>query len=885
MSQEADSGTVYEEPIEIPLEEEDDDDEEEDDVGEAAADSRADTQDDAHPEDHEEVDEGDGDPEGEGEGDADGEGDGDAEGEEDMHGTASRSGTATPLSHGHTGEGDEDDMEDDEVDEDDGDENGKRRASREKFKKYPKLDPTKAPPGKKVPLHLLEKRRLGRIKAAEEFAKKLKKIGIEKVESNTLPSTGLFQPMLLINQKNYSSDYLKKDEQVFALRERKVLRNNTQVSSMANTPDVADLKKENGQAELNETNGDEDIDLSDANTTLVIHPGSDSIKIGFAKDETPMVIPACVAIPKSDLFGEVSNQESERNPYGRQQPADFEELKSDIQHSFKERMRFYKRKVQPNAHEQVVTFNKQSKPEYIEEKNDFNRINWITTPDRRYYGKDALRCSKDHFIVRRPFVKGGSFNIESSDYRSLQDLLGDVTGLLEYALGSQHFELKPSQFSQYKLVLVIPDLFEKSHVETFIGCLITELQFQAVAIIQESLATCYGAGISTSTCVVNIGATQTRIACVDEGTVLENSAITLDYGSDDITRLFAIFLLQSDFPYQDWDIESAHGWLLAQELKKNYITFQDANVTVQLYNFIKRIPGKKAEKYDFKVFDEVMLAPLSLFYPEIVEQLQSESSPKVSNTKLQDQLPVSRDIFTDNLNDWRSMSQAECLNGKLYCGVQDDFQTLCKVLDSQSKVEESQTENITVADTRKNYAPLEKAVVQSITNASLFLDIAKMAPFYSNILVCGGGSKIPALDFILTDRINIWRPRLLSQNSFPTFYKKLAKQIKDIKTAGKNSEGKTSALPEEDQSQEKVNDVIQKEFQKYMETMEAQGNGDHTLPVSVLPPPRDMDPAMLVWKGASVLAQIKLVEELYLTGTDWDIHGSRILQYKCIFTY
>lgn len=870
MSQEGDTETVYEEPIDIPLEEEDDDDDDDDDVGEPVDESQPGTQDKMHPEEHEDQEDVD-------------------EGEEDVENlhasAASRSGTATPLGHGNAGEGEEDDMDDEEIDDEDGDENGKRSTSKGKFKKYPKLDPAKAPPGKKVPLHLLEKRRLGRIKAAEEFAKKLKKIGIEKVETNTLPSTGLFQPMLLINQKNYSSDYLKKDEQVFALRERKVLRNNTQVSSMANTPDVSDLKKENGQAEMNEANGDEDIDLSDANTTLVIHPGSNSLKIGFAKDETPLVIPACVAVPKSEFSSQSFESEGRGNAYSRQQPSEFEECKSEIQHSFRERMRFYKRKVQPNSHEQVVTYNKQSKPEFIEEKNDFNRVNWITTPNRRYYGKDALRCSKEHFVIRHPFVKGGSFNISSFDYRSLQDLLGDVTGLLEYALGSSHFQLRPSQFSQYKMVLVIPDLFEKSHVETFIGCLITELQFQAVAIIQESLATCYGAGISTSTCVVNIGATQTRIACVDEGTVLENSAITLDYGSDDITKLFAIFLLQSDFPYQDWDIESVHGWLLAEELKKDYTTFQDANVTVQLYNFIKRIPGQLAEKYDFKVFDEVMLAPLSLFYPEIVAQLRSESKPRKSNSKLERQLPVSRDIFTDNLNDWRSLSQEECLDDELYCGLQDEFQMLCKVLESQTKVEESQTENLEEPDTRANYTPLEKAVVQSITNASLHLDISKMPSFYSNILVCGGGSKIPALDFILTDRINIWRPRLLSQNSFPTFYKKLSKQVKDIKTAGKNSEGKSNVPQEDEQLQEKVHDVIQKEFQKYTETIESQGNGDPTLPVTVLPPPRDMDPAMLVWKGASVLAQIKLVEELYLTGTDWDIHGSRILQYKCIFTY
>ena len=119
----------------------------------------------------------------------------------------------------------------------------------------------------------------------------------------------------------------------------------------------------------------------------------------------------------------------------------------------------------------------------------------------------------DKFVIRKPF-KGGSFNVKSPYYKSLAELISDVTNLLEHALNSETLNVKPTKFSQYKVVLVIPDIFKKSHVETFIRVLLTELQFQAVAIIQESLATCYGAGISTSTCVVNIGCLLYTSRCV-----------------------------------------------------------------------------------------------------------------------------------------------------------------------------------------------------------------------------------------------------------------------------------------------------------------------------------------------------------------------------------
>ncbi|QLQ78245.1 hypothetical protein HG537_0A04920 [Torulaspora globosa] len=825
---------VYEEAIEIPLVDDDEDDDDDDSVEEhnQEQDSVKDDEDYEENEGNLQVPE------------------------------ISRSATTTPLSHRNTVDDDQDeDYEDEEV------------KSNERGRKHARSDHGKAP--KKVPLHLLEKRRLGRIKAAEEFAKKLKQTGIEKVENINLRPTGLFQPVLLINQKNYSSDYLKKDEQMFALRERKTLRNNTQVS-LGNTPDIADLK--NGTAEPTDMTvaAEEDIDLSDANKTLVIHAGSRTIKVGLAKDEVPLVVPSCVAIPKSQsIFNKFET------PITADQPAEFEEMKSTIQQSFKERMRYYKRKVPYNAREQVLTFNRASKPQFIEDKNDPDPKEWINRADRKYYGFEATRCSKESFTLRYPFTKGGSFNLSSPHYASLQDLMQDVINLLDYALSSDGLSLDRAQYSQYKVVLVVPDLFEKAHVEMFLRTLLTEMQFQAVAIIQESLATCYGAGQSSSTCVVNIGATHTTVACIDEGSVLENSLISLNYGGDDITRLFALLLMQSKFPYKNWDLNSSHGWLCAQELKEKCITFQDANVTVQLYNYIKRIPGQPLEQYEFKVFDEVMVAPLALFYPEIIAYLHSKQSQESGNAKLEDQLLPSRDTFTGTFNDWRSLSQNECLNGDLYCGWNQDEEMLSRLLDLQTNIEELQNEDPSKPDRRKNYTPLEKAIIQSITNASISLDVAKMTSFYSNILVVGGGSQIPALDFVLTDRINIWRPRLLSVSSFANFFKKLTKKAKDIRTAA----AKSANPDDEDKSPQKIKDMINKELDEYWDGIEAQNGNEHLLPVNVIPPPRDMDAAALTWKGATVLAQIKLVEELYLTSTDWDMHGSRILQYKCLFAY
>jgi actin-related protein 8 len=39
--------------------------------------------------------------------------------------------------------------------------------------------------------------------------------------------------------------------------------------------------------------------------------------------------------------------------------------------------------------------------------------------------------------------------------------------------------------------------------------------------------------------------------------------------------------------------------------------------------------------------------------------------------------------------------------------------------------------------------------------------------------------------------------------------------------------------------------------------------------VQVIPPPKDVDPQILTWKGATVLGKMESVSELWVTPADW----------------
>lgn len=53
--------------------------------------------------------------------------------------------------------------------------------------------------------------------------------------------------------------------------------------------------------------------------------------------------------------------------------------------------------------------------------------------------------------------------------------------------------------------------------------------------------------------------------------------------------------------------------------------------------------------------------------------------------------------------------------------------------------------------------------------------------------------------------------------------------------------------------------------------------------VTLTPPPREMDPQMLVWKGASVFSKLQIASESWIKPREWDALGFRCLQYKVLF--
>lgn len=57
----------------------------------------------------------------------------------------------------------------------------------------------------------------------------------------------------------------------------------------------------------------------------------------------------------------------------------------------------------------------------------------------------------------------------------------------------------------------------------------------------------------------------------------------------------------------------------------------------------------------------------------------------------------------------------------------------------------------------------------------------------------------------------------------------------------------------------------------------------HAQQILVASPPRELDPAVIVWKGGSVFGKLRMTNDSWIGQLEYDRLGSRILNYKCMW--
>ncbi|KAI1826155.1 hypothetical protein F4861DRAFT_498279 [Xylaria intraflava] len=438
-----------------------------------------------------------------------------------------------------------------------------------------------------------------------------------------------------INQKNYYTDYMKRDDQVLALRLQAEAARDRLVQSAkdrdralarnghAEVPlPTADIQPEEAAASSN--------DGTDPSKVIVIHPGSQNLRIGFASDALPKTIPMTVATvfpqTESEMYEALPRRQFEAKTPDQQYGEEWSKRYQKMCNDLKVDMRANKRKVLPNSKELVVNYNRRTEPEKIPKHNDPQEIDW-TDLDSLEDPKSAASCFIGTAAQRVPDDSNPKFKLwwpvqhgvlNEDDYATAEHLYDDFETILDKAIRQELGLTSTTTWKHYSCVFVIPDLYDKKYVEQVLKSCMTWFEFSRICFIQESMAATFGAGY-TQACVVDVGAQKTSIACVEDGLCVEDSRINLKYGGYDVTDTFIKMMLYDNFPYQEINIRRRYDFLLAEELKIKHCTMSQADISVQLYQFHLRAPNQPTYKYQFKTYDEVILAPMGFYDPTIFD--------------------------------------------------------------------------------------------------------------------------------------------------------------------------------------------------------------------------------------------------------------------------
>ncbi|SPN98352.1 related to actin-like protein [Cephalotrichum gorgonifer] len=439
-----------------------------------------------------------------------------------------------------------------------------------------------------------------------------------------------------INQKNYYTDYMKRDDQILAFRLQSEASRDRMIQTAKDKDRALAAKAANNEVplpipELQPEDGTPATpDALDPSRVIVIHPGSQNLRIGFASDALPKTVPMTLATKfpqtESEMYEALPRRKFEAKTQEEEYGEEWVKKFQKHSHDLKMDMRANKRKVLPNSKEMVLNFNRRTEPEEIPQHNDPLQIEW-TDVNSLDDPNSAASCFIGHEAERVPDDSDPKFKLwwpmqhgwlNEDDYTAAEHLHDDFETILDKAIRQELGLTRNSVWKQYSCVFVVPDLYDKKYVEMVLRSCMTWFEFSRVCFIQESIAATFGAGY-TQACVVDVGAQKTSITCVEDGLCMEDSRINLKYGGYDVTETFMKMMLLDNFPYEEINLRRRYDFLLAEELKSKHCTMSQVDVSVQLLQFHLRAPNQPTRKYQFKAYDEVILAPMGFYDPDLFD--------------------------------------------------------------------------------------------------------------------------------------------------------------------------------------------------------------------------------------------------------------------------
>ncbi|KAJ1959197.1 actin-like protein arp8, partial [Dipsacomyces acuminosporus] len=567
-----------------------------------------------------------------------------------------------------------------------------------------------------------------------------------------------------------------------------------------------------------------------------------------------------------DDSGENSDSESQMDDAEKEgAPVDGDSVDGIVdmlREALKQHQRQSKRKAPPNAYSQVLTYNRQSTPEVIQDHNDPFKIEWLSSSEINedfVIGEKALRIAdSEKFLIRYP-IRNGCFNVE--DYSSVEEVVGDIeaiwTSVIESELG-----IKRKDLASYGVVLAIPDIFSRVQVIALSEMLLRRMGFHSLLIQQSSTLVTFGAGFSTA-CVVDVGAQKTSIACVEDGYCHQESRVNIMCGGDDITRFLFNLFTRSAFPYHEASLQRLYDWSMINELRERHCTLNLSDVNIRMHDFFVRSPNEHTYKYSFKTYDEMYQAPLCLFYPHLADAFYKP--PEYEKTFM-------NACYPETYGEARSMSCSSFTVTQF--GILPSRAIESEVAPEAAQIAEAATAPATVPasmpgtpDPQTNAnsasAQLGKAVSSGI-KASMADDGSKTSP---------STPSVPSVTYVPDPEAQHSRMPLDAAITHSISHAGSVDKAKKLYVSVVLVGGGVSFIPGFGEVLASRLMYIRPEYLQGIERAD------------IVSAPRDLDPRVLAWKGGAVLSRLECAKEMWITSKEWSDFGPRLFRDRLLFQW
>ncbi|KAH8387988.1 hypothetical protein KR093_010790, partial [Drosophila rubida] len=583
---------------------------------------------------------------------------------------------------------------------------------------------------------------------------------------------------------------------------------------------------------------------------IIIHPGSQHLRIGRAADLNPLTLLHAVAY-RCHNDSDADDDDDDLAPHHDALLPPLENLNaSKLQAEFEEQRLVVSRMLQhcivdeqnrlrvATPPQQLAHFNRSSVAEQVapplsaddDEDGD---------PDV-LYDEQILRLNAAearHYDIHFP-VQRGELNVHGGKGGSLQATLSHLERIWTHAL-EQRLGISRRELSTHSAVLVVNDVYVRRHLREQMTLLLQRMGFQRCFLVQDSVASTYGAGLGYG-CVVDIGAQKTSIACIEDGISQLDARVRLNYGGGDIDQVLLMLLRKCGFPYRECCVEESYADAhLLEELKQRFCHLHANVCGAQEQQFTLRSEMGKWLRYTLQMGDEVIMAPLSLFHTELLNITGKTRAVHTQQTA-QEQYDC-EDCF-----DAEYLKETGRRNG-----VRTGDLSILPIKSGPQPQQQQQLANITANDDDDLIVvDQDDNTVSSNSNSQQQqqqqLPTKSSSSWFYNV----GGQVVP-LDQAIIRAIG----RCLS-------YETRRKMFGAILLVGSSAKLRGLAAWLEQRISQQVPPGVE---------------------VNVFT--KGMDVGMVAWKGAAIMSVLESARELWITQREWQRYGLRILRERSPFLW